>query len=347
MYDPCACKPDDVHCSIAGAATLIARPAVVYALNKTFFVKSSIPPVTADITRGISANLTISPSGNLNPTVQYAASLALSDSPPPVTQPAILTVGIKAEIKCTAGPYGVIAFYHESKAQIKAKSTVRASLNVSLRLDIFEAIGDMTLGLSMPCTALNEDYGTYVTGTLVSDIPLKLTMRANAGVHAILTGPPGGLTQIGRANKRKLRWRATEHPDSTEEHKKYAWRLTVADKYVGCGCQFIHAGFYDLRKGIWRVNTEAPVMLLMPEENRLSPWFPPDIYPQYTEEGNYRIVNVMNKMYDIYPPVSFVEYEIVGKRYVESPKSATEFPRFVFVFEGCGNSFFLINAECE
>jgi hypothetical protein len=269
------------------------------------------------------------------------------DTHPPATPlTAIRTVGIAASLKCTSGPYGTIAHYRELKIALKAESTVTANLNVSMRLDIFESVTPLTLGLSFACTTIQPDYGTYVVGTLKSHIPLELTIKVNTGVQATLTGPGGILTRIGPSKKRKLRWRVDEHPDSTSTNKKYIRRLVVSDRN-GCGCEFIHLGIYDLRSGIWEVGTERQVMLVLPQMSALGPYSPPDIYPQYTADGNYRVVEVMNKMYDLYPPTSFVDIEIRGIKRIESPKSITEVPRFVFVYEGCSGSFFLINAECE
>jgi hypothetical protein len=346
MYDPCACIPADVKCAIAGAATLTARPSVVYRGLTPQGRKKGKTNARVGVSRNVSARLKPSPSVKTRMSVKRSMRLTPSTPPEPVTQPLMRAVGLKARIACTSGPFGTLSYGLDSKGKIKAESTVTASLNVSMRLTFFEAIGTGAMGLSFACTTIQPDYGAYVIGTLKSTIPLELNLRVNTGVQALLTGPSGILTRIGPQRSRKLRWRVDEYKSGTPPTKKYVRRLVVSDRN-GCGCQFVHLAIYELRSGIWEVGTERQVMLVLPQMSALGPYFPPDIYPQYTEDGNYRVVTVMNKMYDLYPPTSFVDIEIRGRKQLESPNSITELPRFVFVYEGCSGAFFLINAECE
>jgi hypothetical protein len=339
-------KPEETRCDIAGAVTLTARPVVVYQLSKTLSGKTNLPRIRSRMERQPSMRLKGGFSGNITPLFQYVMSLEPGTRPPDTPFPATRVLELKAHIMCAAGPVGVVAHTRDSKLLLEAKSTVKANLNVSMRLDIFEAKNPTVLGISLACTTIEPLYGAYVVGTLISDIPLKLNIRAHAKVGAILTGPGGILTKIGPQSKRKLRWRIDEYKTDTPPTKKYIRRLVVSDRN-GCGCQFVHLGIYDLRSGIWEVGTERQVMLVLPQMSALGPHYPPDIYPQYTEDGNYRVVTVMNKMYDLYPPTSFVATEIRGRKQIASPKSITELPRFIFVYEGCNGSFFMINAECE
>jgi hypothetical protein len=127
---------------------------------------------------------------------------------------------------------------------------------------------------------------------------------------------------------------------------------------LSCGCEFIHIGIYDLRCGPWPVNTEREVRLLIADivyqdtnpaggEVDLIAIETPVLYPQYNEDGTYRVVKVLNKMYDIHPPSVFTRTEPVYDNYEDRTFINTEIPRLVFVYEGCGESFFLINAECD
>lgn len=188
---------------------------------------------------------------------------------------------------------------------------------------------------------------------------------AKTTVKAPLTGPPGLLTKITKAQKARLEM--VPHPDNNKplsldeflggmrsRPKKYMPRLVVTPKNdPPCACEFMHVGLYNVRDGVWGFNQERPVLLMLP----YSELFPaglfklpvPNVWPQFNECGEYRVVMVKNLMYDLYPPVAFVRGELEGRqqpRVVNRTVIDTEVSRLVIVRESCGNSFFLVNAEC-
>lgn len=207
-----------------------------------------------------------------------------------------------------------------------------------------------------PTMAVEEETATRWELLAIVDHTAKLSVTSRFVLDAPLTGPGGTLTRITK--KKKLRLLRAEHPDSEPENKKYIWRFPVTRGGLSCGCEFIHIGMYDLRCGPWRVGQEREVRLLIADilytdinpaagEVELVAGDAPVLYPQYLADGSYRVVKVMNLMYDIYPPNTFVRSEPVGDEFVDRTFINTEIPRLVFVYEGCGESFFLINAECD
>lgn len=172
-----------------------------------------------------------------------------------------------------------------------------------------------------------------------------LSLKAQTRIVAPLMGPGGVLTRITR--KKKLRLLPKRAPGTLPEEKKYIWRFPVVKKGMSCGCCFIHVGVYDLRCGPWKTGQEREVLLLVADIIHGDIWETPVLYPQYLEDGNYRVVKVKNLMYDIEPPMTFVRSEPVGQNIEDRTFIFTDTARLVFVFEGCGESFFLINAECE
>jgi hypothetical protein len=191
-----------------------------------------------------------------------------------------------------------------------------------------------------------------------------LAMRVTVLPHMASKG--GELTRITK-NKNKLRIVQTVHPASKQQNpdgsyppKKYIWRFTVVPQNdPPCACEFVHIGLYHLQDGKWGVNQERPVMLLVPDSSltagsilncgNLFPPPTPKLYPQFDENGEYRVVMVKNLLYDIYPPATFVRTEYEGPQMnpVDREVILTEIAHIVFVYEGCGGSFFLINAECD
>ena len=195
--------------------------------------------------------------------------------------------------------------------------------------------------------------------------PLRFKFCCISTVMAPLTSPAGELTQISK-KKDKLRIVQALHPDSKKQNedgsfppKKYIWRFAVHPANdPPCACEFIHLGLYLLRDSVWKFNESKPVLLLVNSAEFQSKVFNscffvelpvPRFYPQFDERGEYRVVMVKNLMYDIYPPSTFVRTEFEGTppSPVEREVILNEVSHFVFVHEGCGNNFFLINAECD
>lgn len=179
------------------------------------------------------------------------------------------------------------------------------------------------------------------------------------------TSVAGELTRITK--NKKLRLVQALHPDSKKQNpdgsfppKKYVWRLTVhPENGPPCACEFIHLGLYNFRDSVWKFNESRPILLLVNSADYQSgnvnpcisfdPLPIPGIYPQFNEKGEYRVVMVKNLMYDIYPSATFVrtEYEGYPPSPVDREVILNEISHLVFVYEACGNGFFLINAECD
>jgi hypothetical protein len=196
--------------------------------------------------------------------------------------------------------------------------------------------------------------------------PLRFKFCCIATVLPRATSEAGELTRITK-KQNKLRIVQAVHPDSKKQNldgsfppKRYIWRFTVhPENNPPCACEFIHIGIYHFRDSVWKFNESKPVLLMVSSPDfqsaaELPCFFPvklpvPKLYPQYTENGEYRVVMVKNLMYDIYPPHTFVrtEYEGASMTPVERVVILNEISHVVFVYEGCGGSFFLINAECD
>lgn len=195
--------------------------------------------------------------------------------------------------------------------------------------------------------------------------PLRFKLCCITTITARPTSEAGELTRITK-KKDKLRLVQALHPDSKKQNedgsfppKKYVWRLTVhPENDPPCACEFVHIGLYHFRDSVWKFNESKPVLLLVNSPNFQTKTFnecffvelpAPRFYPQFDESGEYRVVMVKNLMYDIYPPSTFVRTEFEGNppSPVEREVILNELSHLVFVYEGCGNNFFLINAECD
>jgi hypothetical protein len=195
--------------------------------------------------------------------------------------------------------------------------------------------------------------------------PLRFKLCCISTVIARATSEAGELTRINK-NQDKLRLVQALHPDSKKQNedgsfppKKYVWRLTVhPENDPPCACEFIHIGLYHFRDSVWKFNESKPVLLLVNSADFQTSTFNDcfliklpfaRFYPQFDARGEYRVVMVKNLMYDIYPPSTFVRTEYQGRppEPVEREVILNELSHLVFVYEGCGNNFFLINAECD
>jgi len=195
--------------------------------------------------------------------------------------------------------------------------------------------------------------------------PRRFKFCCISTVMARPTSEAGELTRINK-KKDKLRLVQVLHPDSKKQNedgsfppKKYVWRLTVhPENDPPCACEFVHIGLYIFRDSVWKFNQLKPVLLLVNSADFQTTTFNScffmelpyaRFYPQFNEHGEYRVVMVKNLMYDIYPPSTFVrtEYEGVPPSPVDREVILNELAHLVFVYEGCGNNFFLINAECD
>lgn len=154
-------------------------------------------------------------------------------------------------------------------------------------------------------------------------------------VVASLPGPRGTVSQITK--KEKIRVIREEYGD--KDDKKYIWRIPVVDEGKSCACEFIHLGMYTVRDRPWLVGQEREVILLLVGGDGV-------VYPQTTINGEYRVVKVMNRMYDIYPPNTFWRAEPQGDETVMRQFINTDTVNYLYVWEGCGDGFFLINASC-
>lgn len=154
-------------------------------------------------------------------------------------------------------------------------------------------------------------------------------------VVASLPGPGGTVSQITK--KEKIRVIREEYGDKND--KKYIWRIPVVGEGESCACEFIHLGMYTTFDKPWRVGQEREVILLLVGGDGV-------VYPQTTINGEYRIVKVMNRMYDIYPPTTFWRAEPQGDETVMRQFIYTDAINYLYVWEGCGDGFFLINASC-
>jgi hypothetical protein len=335
------------------AASLGITVAVAGTASTTFAISLSLHPFTdvpnsaARVSRGMACALLVKPSANVIPAFQYLMQPETKTFLPPKKQTADKVTGLKVDIKITPALGGVIGFAREAAVKIKAVAKTLTPNGVS---STFSAT--ITCEATMESPAQTQSFTARprmswslqrhrVTASVSNSI--KLALHARTNVDAALLGPGGKLTQITK--KKKLRIESKKHPEHTGEHPRYFWSL-VADN-ESCGCEFVHIGIYDIRKGPWKFNQENEVMLLMADILPDDPFKTPVLFPQYNDNGNYRIVKVLNLMYDIQPPATFTRTEFVYNEYVERQYIATEIPRFVFVYEGCGGSFFLINAECE
>jgi hypothetical protein len=180
--------------------------------------------------------------------------------------------------------------------------------------------------------------GAWWTLRARKDMDIAAELCVCPRIVATLTGPGGVVSTVTK--KRKIRLVRSEHPDSEPDNKKYIWRIPVVEESLSCACEFIHIGMYTLRAGPWRVNEEREVVLLIVDSSG-------GVYPQTKENGEYRVVKVMNKMYDIYPPNTFQRWEPKGAEYELRKFINTDTVNYVFVWEGCGDGFFLINASCD
>lgn len=335
------------------AASLGITVAVAGTASTTFAISLSLHPFTdvpnsaARVSRGMACALLVKPSANVIPAFQYLMQPETKTFLPPKKQTADKVTGLKVDIKITPTLGGFIGFAREAEVKIKAvaktltpngvSSTFRAAITSEATMESPARTQRFTARPRMAWSLQRH----RVTASVSNSI--KLALHARTNIDAALLGPGGKLTQITK--KKKLRVDAKVHPESTPEHKRYFWSLTVTDE-DSCGCEFIRVGMYDLRDGIWKTGEERDVLLLMPDVV-YGPFGPETvIYPQYQEDGNYRVVTVKNMMHDIYPPDTFIRSEPVLGEYVDRQFIATEFPQLVFVHEGCGGSFFLISAEC-
>jgi hypothetical protein len=155
-------------------------------------------------------------------------------------------------------------------------------------------------------------------------------------VIASLPGPSGQVSLITK--KEKIRVIREEYGD--KNNKKYIWRIPVVGEGESCACEFIHLAMYTLRDGPWRVGQEREVVLLLVGGDGA-------VYPQTTKNGEYRVVKVMNRMYDIYPPNTFWRGEPTPQGPVMRQFINTDTVNYLYVWEGCGDGFFLINASCD
>lgn len=334
---------------IAPVSSLSATASAVFATDISLYAFTDSPDSSADVSRNLVCALLIHPGGDVTPGFQYLMQPETTTALPPDKYGASKEVGLKAELHITPGLGGVVGFHHEIEAEIVCEPELMCDNIVAgvLRAHIaceatlkgrapqtqsFTARPSMASSLWQPRPSATVTHAS------------KSIIRGRATTTAAMLGPGGKMTRITK--KKKLRIDPKRHPESTPENTRYFWQLTVTDE-DSCGCEFIRVGMYDLRDGIWKPGEERDVMLLTVDVF-YGPFGPePVLYPQYQEDGNYRIVTVKNLMHDIYPPATFIRTEPVLDELVDRQFIATELPRLVFVHEGCGGSFFLISAECE
>lgn len=370
MVAQSTCRPPlqrqrNAEANLVLGGSFFRRPSVTLRTVFTFHCRPVVPENSPLVTRNVFSALHINQTGNILPTFQYRISKkpVVSDAASLLNLQVERTAGLKSELMpCEATIFGPVAFRHEMRTEIKAKSKVtpRPSLifNTVFTFKQGSGIGRRQT-LPIRSRPVMRSGVVSLQPRLSVDYALKPCLWARARVMAPLTGPGGNLTVI--TGKKRLRVIPTVHPDSKgfdqygePKRKKYFWRLVATPEGLpACACEFIHIGYYDIRNGVWGFNEDRPVVLMVPDTELVFRkfGFPPEpvLFPQFNENGDARVVMVRNLMYDINSPRAFVRTEFVGwpPSAVEKLVIQPEFVRMVVVHEGCGGSFFLINAECQ
>lgn len=143
---------------------------------------------------------------------------------------------------------------------------------------------------------------------------------ARTRLTATLTSAGGLLTEIGSKKNKRLRIQIIKYPDFDENNPRYALRLVASENDEPCSCRDMYIGIYTSSDRRWTVGQERPVTMLSVTYGQ---------FPAYDAESNFKVVMVKNLMYDID---------------IQAP---SEIPRYVLFTGGCGDSYFLVNAECE
>ena len=353
----------NAEANLVSRGALLLRPAASLRALITFHSLPSVPEPVALVTRNSFFDLHINPSGHILPTFQYSIRKqpSLAGSAQQVDIELIRTIGCRVDtLPCAATIAGPMHFQREMRVEIKAESKVtpRAStvFNFSFAFRQGSGIGRAQT-LPLRTRPVMRSGVASLRPRLSVDYALKPCLYARTRILAPLTGPGGNLTVI--TNKKRLRVIAAIHPDSkgldaygNPKPTVYFWRFVATpDRMPACPCEFIHIGYYDIRDGVWAVNQERPVVLMVPDDKLVSTFDGPQpaLFPQFNEYGNPRVVMVKNLLYPINPPRAQVRTYLKGNppSYEEKLVIDTEFVRLAIVHEGCGGAFFLINVECE
>jgi len=355
----------NAEANLVSGGALLLRPAASLRAVITLHSRPIVPEPAALVTRNVFSELHVNPAGHILPTFQYSIRKqpVIAGSEQQVDIELIRTVGCRVDtLPCESTIAGPMHFQREMRVEIKAESKVtpRAStvFNFTFAFKQGSGIGRAQT-LPIRTRPVMRSGVASLRPQLSVDYALKPCLYARTRILAPLTGPGGNLTVI--TNKKRLRVIPAIHPDSkgldaygNPKPKKYFWRLVATpERMPACPCEFIHVGYYDIREGVWAVNQERPVVLMVPDTELVPRKFgfppEPEIYPQFNEHGDPRVVMVKNLIYPIHPPRAQVRSYYKGDppKLEEKVVIDTEFIRIVIVHEGCGGAFFLINVECE
>ena len=354
--------------SIAVRSKLQLKAGANLLMTLAFLGRTQRPRATLSAIRNVFSSLSFSAAGSdVLPSFQYRVKLRKNEtqkntllSESRLAAIAIRAIGAKLKIEIESSVSCGMGYKRQLETEIKCRCKLKPKLgtlfNVGTSLNSSFGVSQGTPQAMRARPVMRSAIST-VLPKLRADYAIELCLACVATVHAPLIGPGGNLTVI--TAKKKARVIALPHPDNKKFlpggapfPKKYVWRLvTTPEDLPACACEFIHIGFYDIRNGKWGFNQERPVALMVPDTELVfrKIFRPPEpvLFPQMNENGEHRVVMVKNLMYDINPPATFVRLEALGDGVVDRRVINTELVRMVFVYEGCGGSFFLINADCD